>query len=163
MILSNEYLFFMTLRPVGFQILKSFIFQIISSIFYLLREITSKCWNHYWNTPRDFLLCKLLILSCVWSSMDAENICQTVLCPNFRQCMGGLGTGSTGPPSLCSLAARYDNPIPARFLAPIDCSKIPGLRLWSCNRPLSDSSVMSNSKFYNLLVSKRASKFLPHT
>jgi hypothetical protein len=27
--------------------------------------------------------------------------------------------------SLCSLAGRYDNPIPTRFLAPIDCSKIP--------------------------------------
>jgi hypothetical protein len=28
---------------------------------------------------------------------------------------------------LCSLAARYDNPIPAQFLAPIDCLKIPAL------------------------------------
>jgi hypothetical protein len=27
--------------------------------------------------------------------------------------------------SLCSLAGRYDNPIPIRFLAPIDCLKIP--------------------------------------
>jgi hypothetical protein len=26
--------------------------------------------------------------------------------------------------SLCSLAGRYDKPIPTRFLAPIDCSKI---------------------------------------
>ncbi len=25
---------------------------------------------------------------------------------------------------LCSLAGRYDNPIPTRFLAPIDCLKI---------------------------------------
>ncbi len=25
----------------------------------------------------------------------------------------------------CSLAGRYDNPIPPRFLAPIDCIKIP--------------------------------------
>jgi hypothetical protein len=29
--------------------------------------------------------------------------------------------------SLCSLAVRYDNPIPTRFLAPIICSKIPAL------------------------------------
>ncbi len=40
--------------------------------------------------------------------------------------------------SLCSLAGRYDNPITTRFLAPIDCSKIPALHedLWcrgSCN------------------------------
>jgi hypothetical protein len=27
--------------------------------------------------------------------------------------------------SLCSLAGRYDNPIPTRFLAPIECLKIP--------------------------------------
>ncbi len=27
----------------------------------------------------------------------------------------------------CSLAGRYDNPIPLRFLAPIDCLKIPAL------------------------------------
>jgi hypothetical protein len=27
--------------------------------------------------------------------------------------------------SLCSMAGRYDNPIPTRFLAPVDCLKIP--------------------------------------
>jgi hypothetical protein len=27
--------------------------------------------------------------------------------------------------SLCSLAGRYENPIPTRFLAPLDFSKIP--------------------------------------
>jgi hypothetical protein len=27
----------------------------------------------------------------------------------------------------CSLAGRYDNPIPTRCLAPIDCLKIPAL------------------------------------
>ncbi len=31
--------------------------------------------------------------------------------------------------SLCSLAGRYDNPIPNPFLAPTDCSKIPALVL----------------------------------
>ncbi len=30
-------------------------------------------------------------------------------------------------PRLCSLAGWYDNPIPTRFLAPIDCFKIPAL------------------------------------
>jgi hypothetical protein len=35
------------------------------------------------------------------------------------------GIDSTNSPSLCSLAGRYDNPIPARFLAPIDFLKIP--------------------------------------
>jgi hypothetical protein len=31
------------------------------------------------------------------------------------------------PASLCSLAGRQDKPIPTRFLAPIDCYKIPAL------------------------------------
>jgi hypothetical protein len=31
------------------------------------------------------------------------------------------------PPVVCSLAGRYDNPIPTRFLDPIDCSKSPAL------------------------------------
>ncbi len=34
--------------------------------------------------------------------------------------------------SLCSLAGRYDNPIPPRFLAPIDCLKIPALEKLRC-------------------------------
>ncbi len=29
--------------------------------------------------------------------------------------------------SLCSLAGRYDNPFPTRFLAPLDCLKVPTL------------------------------------
>jgi hypothetical protein len=29
--------------------------------------------------------------------------------------------------SLCSLAGRYDNPMPTQFLAPIDCLKIPAV------------------------------------
>ncbi len=32
--------------------------------------------------------------------------------------------------SLCSLAGRYDNSIPIRFLTPIDCLKIPALAAW---------------------------------
>ncbi len=34
--------------------------------------------------------------------------------------------------SLCSLAGRYDNPIPARFLASIDCSRIPAQGCAKC-------------------------------
>ncbi len=32
--------------------------------------------------------------------------------------------------SLCSLAGRFDNPIPPRFLAPIDFLKISALATW---------------------------------
>jgi hypothetical protein len=33
--------------------------------------------------------------------------------------------------SLCSLAVRYNNPIPPRFMAPIDCLKIPAQATWT--------------------------------
>ncbi len=39
-----------------------------------------------------------------------------------RNWFQGMNSGS-----LCSLAGRYDNPIPPRFLAPIDFLKIPAL------------------------------------
>ncbi len=32
--------------------------------------------------------------------------------------------------SLCGLADQYDNPIPTRFLAAIDCLKIPAQTEW---------------------------------
>jgi hypothetical protein len=37
--------------------------------------------------------------------------------------------------SLCSPAGQYDNPIPTRFIAPIDCSKIPA-QDFQCSRIL---------------------------
>ncbi len=37
--------------------------------------------------------------------------------------------------SMCSLACRYDNPIPIRFLAPVDCLKIPAQ---DCHWPAED-------------------------
>jgi hypothetical protein len=36
--------------------------------------------------------------------------------------------------SLCGLAGRYENPIPTRCLAPIDCLKIPALVTWKTKR-----------------------------
>jgi hypothetical protein len=39
--------------------------------------------------------------------------------------------------SLCSLAGRYNNNIPSRFLAPIDCLKIPAqLYVCVCHAPV---------------------------
>jgi hypothetical protein len=39
----------------------------------------------------------------------------------------GINSGS-----LCGLAGRYDNPIPTRFLASIDCLTIPALFEYIC-------------------------------
>jgi hypothetical protein len=52
---------------------------------------------------------------------------------NCRTIYGGLEPSSIRAVEcrLCSLAGRYDNPIPTRFLAPIDCSKIRALHLTS--------------------------------
>jgi hypothetical protein len=44
-----------------------------------------------------------------------------------------LGIGLSDMPAaagLHRLAGRYDNSVPIRFLAPIDCSKIPALNLY---------------------------------
>jgi hypothetical protein len=37
----------------------------------------------------------------------------------------GIDSKEIDAAGLCSLAGRYDNPILTRFLAPIDCLKIP--------------------------------------
>ena len=49
--------------------------------------------------------------------------------PNLESSAGILNfKGGINSASLCSLAGQYDSPIPIRFLAPIDCSKIPALK-----------------------------------
>jgi hypothetical protein len=55
--------------------------------------------------------------------------------------------------SLCSLAGRYDNPIPPRFLAPIAFLKIPALdciKLENCTADLFDLCSYSTMYFYYL-------------
>ncbi len=60
--------------------------------------------------------------------------------------------------SLCSLAGRYDNPIPTRFLAPIDCLKIPALVISSpvfflaARRPASNISTKTRYIVKNILL-----------
>ncbi len=55
----------------------------------------------------------------------------------LRPCSAGILEQSMGARNrvvvpahqpICSLSGRCDNPIPTRFLAPTDCSKIPALR-----------------------------------
>jgi hypothetical protein len=53
----------------------------------------------------------------------------------LRNRFQGINSGS-----LCSLAGRYDNPIPPRFLAPIDCLKIPAQESTEQGRRLADPS-----------------------
>ncbi len=60
--------------------------------------------------------------------------------------------------SLCSLPGRYDNPIPPRFLAPIDCLKTPALVItmltdgiewnWSQSQIRGVTSVGFQSEFF---------------
>ncbi len=52
------------------------------------------------------------------STRTAEPVFSTFMEPRNR--FQGMNSAS-----LCSVAGRYDNPIPTRFLAPIDCLKIP--------------------------------------
>jgi hypothetical protein len=45
--------------------------------------------------------------------------------------------------SICSLAGRYDNPIPTQFLAPIDCLKIPALADQLLLIPATDNNLVT--------------------
>ncbi len=64
-------------------------------------------------------------------SKPAQEFSRKFFAGILEQSMGAknrVGTElSDRPASLYSLAGRYDNPFPTRFLAPIDCSKIPAL------------------------------------
>jgi hypothetical protein len=48
--------------------------------------------------------------------------------PNFYTFKKPKSIQGINSASLCSLAGRYDYSIPTRFLAPIDCLKIPALK-----------------------------------
>jgi hypothetical protein len=52
-----------------------------------------------------------------------QAFCPEVVFKNLQESPGIDSKESI--PSTCSPAGRYDNPIPTRFLAPINCSKIP--------------------------------------
>ncbi len=62
----------------------------------------------------------------IGTTMNAASSLISIQCWNFKAIYGGLeprrnqDVAPAGPP----LAGRYDNPIPTRFLAPIDRSKI---------------------------------------
>ncbi len=56
--------------------------------------------------------------------------------------------------SLCSLAGRYDNPLPTRFLAPVDCLQSPALHfLW--NNSISNEVIQEQPPSRNLLATVR--------
>jgi hypothetical protein len=63
--------------------------------------------------------------------------------------------------SLCSLAGRYDNPIPPRFLVPIDFLKIPALVFsWISFPPAPEYSIKTVSIFFE--NSRRYSQIKVH-
>ncbi len=62
----------------------------------------------------------LHIFSCLFLASLPEPVLKTFMEPRNRS----QGMNSV---SLCSLAGRYDNPIPPRFQAPVDSWKIPAL------------------------------------
>jgi hypothetical protein len=50
----------------------------------------------------------------------------------------------------CSLGGRYDNPLPSRFLVPVDCLKIPA-QCTGCMYITGCTFVLFNTKIYNFL------------
>ncbi len=57
--------------------------------------------------------------------------------------------------SLCSLAGQYDNPIPTRFLAPIECLKIPDQLAQAVNAMITDRGLICGEP----LVGQQANAF----
>ncbi len=67
-------------------------------------------------------VCKV-VPDCDWFLCVREGIRARIFKPTFMEPKNWFqGTNSA---RLCRLAGRYDDPIPVRFLAPIDCFKIP--------------------------------------
>ncbi len=70
-----------------------------------------------------------------WCSCHNLRGLSWALSPNFKLLRSpGIDSNESIPPAyaVCSLAGRYDNPIPTRFLAPIELLKIPALRRLCC-------------------------------
>jgi hypothetical protein len=69
-----------------------------------------------------FLLQKLTYLLDMANSIPFQ---KTIFPPTWAQIFKLLRSPWTNSARLCSLAGLYDNPIPTRFPASIECSKIP--------------------------------------
>ncbi len=91
---------------------------------------TIENWNFFVNYWYKTVFCAWLIME-IWPIVftahewEWRNLVSGPV-PNFLTLKEPKnqfqGTSST---RLCSLTGRYDNPVPPRFLAPIDCLKIP--------------------------------------
>jgi hypothetical protein len=58
--------------------------------------------------------------------------------------------------SLCSLAGQYDNPIPTRFLAPIDFLKIPALESQVFLNTLAHGVGPAGPPYFQGLINKKS-------
>ncbi len=75
--------------------------------------------------------------------MVIESLCPAFSAEILKQsgARNRIGTElSSLPARLYSLAGRYDNPIPTRFLAPIDCYKIPAQDYLPVSKELVDEN-----------------------
>ncbi len=79
--------------------------------------------SHPFVTQHDNKNCSIYCIHCV---QVVSTITGNVQSPNFKTFKEPKNQfQGTNSAMLCSLAGRYNNPIPTRFLAPIDCLKIP--------------------------------------
>jgi hypothetical protein len=121
-----------------------------------------------------FLVAKLIDLKMKWSCLygicgnfiHACTFCSAVdrlskfnWAPEtvFLKLLRSSGINSASP---CPLAGWYDNPIPTRFLAPIDCSKIPAQLYTSNDSP--HPRFVSFSLIYRLYCSRMVSRKRRH-
>jgi hypothetical protein len=86
-------------------------------VFFIL--LFSSCHHGSWADPWRIQKAHAPILS------SQEKIFHYLKVTNFEYSLKLLRSSGINSAGLCSLADRYDNRIPTRFLAPIDCLKIP--------------------------------------
>jgi hypothetical protein len=97
-----------------------------------LSEVWPPCWPFLYKTakirPQIYPASHLFIHRPVGNT-DPARIFKRLWTMESRNRFQGMNSAR-----LCSLAARYDNPIPTRFLAPISCLKILALTDLACSK-----------------------------
>jgi hypothetical protein len=116
------------------------------SVRYIIFRLQASYWSATSHTGRESCRVKSLYMKRFWPHPYSEPVFLTFMEPRNRF----QGINST---SLCSLPGRYDNPIPTRFLAPIDCLKIPAQsHSPPCIAPQFTDCYWSEESFLSLIV-----------
>jgi hypothetical protein len=118
---------------------RDFIF-VFQPVYIFLLNVCVICVLLYLVSRPPFCFC---VPACVPFSLICEQSPNFLTFKEPRNRFQGISSSS-----LCSLAGRYDNPIPTRFLAPIDCLKIPALLSLASRTPFCFCNLLTNTSLF---------------